>query len=70
LKTAVSQTAIRDAGADNIVLLLQGCLVAGDMIAAAGPQRQPKLRPKAHDLTPPETTMGRFQQGVANERRS
>jgi hypothetical protein len=41
-----AQTAIRDAGADNIALLLQGRLVAGDVIAEAGLSAQPKT-PKA-----------------------
>jgi hypothetical protein len=37
-----AQTAIRDAGADNIALVLQGCLIAGDVIAEAGLTAQPK----------------------------
>jgi hypothetical protein len=37
-----AQTAIRDAGADNIVLVLQGHLIAGDVIAEAGLAAQPK----------------------------
>ncbi|HKD26901.1 MAG TPA: hypothetical protein VKC66_13490 [Xanthobacteraceae bacterium] len=32
-----AHTAIRDAGADNIVIVLQGHLIAGDVIAEAGP---------------------------------
>jgi hypothetical protein len=31
-----AQTAIRDAGADNLALVLQGRLIAGDVIAEAG----------------------------------
>jgi hypothetical protein len=31
-----AQTAIRETGADNIALVLQGQLVAGDVIAEAG----------------------------------
>jgi hypothetical protein len=31
-----AQAAIREAGADNVTLILQGCLVAGDIIAEAG----------------------------------
>jgi hypothetical protein len=31
------------------------------------PHRRKRTR-KLYDLIPPETTMGRFQQGVANER--
>ena len=37
-----AQTAIREAGADNIALLLQGHLVAGDRVAEAGLSAQPK----------------------------
>ena len=37
-----AQTAIREAGVDNIVLLLQGRLIAGDVIAAAGLSAQSK----------------------------
>jgi hypothetical protein len=46
-----AQTAIRDVGADNIVLLLQGSLTAGDVIAEAGLSAQPKAAklPQAHD---------------------
>jgi hypothetical protein len=33
-----AQTSIREAGADNIALMLQGPLIAGDVIADAGPQ--------------------------------
>src|SRR5215813_11488405 len=39
------QTAIRDAGADNIALVQQGRLVAGDVIAEAGLSAQPKAKP-------------------------
>ena len=41
-----AQTAIRDVGADNIVLLLQGHLIAGDVIAEAGLSAQPKAAPR------------------------
>jgi hypothetical protein len=37
-----AQTAIREAGADSIALVLQGRLVAGDVIAEAGLSAQPK----------------------------
>jgi hypothetical protein len=37
-----AQTAIRDVGADNIALVLQGRLVTGDVIAEAGLSAQPK----------------------------
>ena len=37
-----AQAAIRDAGADNIVLVLQGRLIAGAVIAEAGLSAQPK----------------------------
>ena len=37
-----AQTAIREAGADSIALLLQGRLIAGDVIAEAGLSAQPK----------------------------
>src|SRR5262245_24401613 len=50
-----AQTAIRDAGADNIVLLLQGRLVAGDVIAEAGLSAQPKAaKPPATMIRPGE----------------
>ena len=44
-----AQTAIREAGADNIALVLQGRFIAGDRVAEAGLSAQPKA-PKA---TPP-----------------
>jgi hypothetical protein len=37
-----AQTAIREAGADNIALVLQGRLIAGDRVAEAGLSAQPK----------------------------
>ena len=37
-----AQTAIREIGADNIALVLQGHLVAGDRVAEAGLSAQPK----------------------------
>jgi hypothetical protein len=40
-----AQTAIRDIGADNIALVLQGRLTAGDVIAEAGLRAQPKAKP-------------------------
>jgi len=43
-----AQTAIRETGADNIALVLQGHLVAGDRVAEAGLAAQPK----AHSKTP------------------
>jgi hypothetical protein len=39
-----AQAAIRKAGADAIALVLQGCLVAGDIIAEAGLSAQPKAK--------------------------
>src|SRR6516164_8269725 len=47
-----SQTAIRDTGADNIALVLQGLLVAGDRVAEAGLSALPR-KPKAHRPKPP-----------------
>ena len=46
-----AQTAIREAGGDNIVLLLQGRLGAGDVLTEAGLLALPKAaKPKqAHD---------------------
>ena len=41
-----AQTAIREAGADNVAVILQGALVAGDVITEAGLSAQPKT-PKA-----------------------
>jgi hypothetical protein len=37
-----AQTAIREAGADNVAIILQGTLVAGDVITEAGLSAQPK----------------------------
>ena len=42
-----AQAAIREAGTDNIALMLQGRLIAGDTIAGAGLSAQPKAHPKA-----------------------
>ena len=42
-----AQTAIRETGADNIALVLQGHLVAGDRVAEAGLAAQPKAHPKS-----------------------
>jgi hypothetical protein len=41
-----AQATIRESGADNVVLLLQGSLVAGDVLAEAGLSAQLKT-PKA-----------------------
>jgi len=35
---------IREAGADNVALILQGCLAEGDVIAEAGLRAQPKVK--------------------------
>ena len=61
-----AQTAIHDAGADNIALARQGRLIAAT--SSPRPASAHRRSRKLYDLTPPETTMGRFQQGVANER--
>jgi hypothetical protein len=45
-----TQTAIRDVGADNIALVLQGRLIADDVIAEA--DFTPKMQPNRHDLAP------------------
>jgi hypothetical protein len=37
LLAIAASEAIREAGADNLVLLLQGCLAAGDVIAEGRP---------------------------------
>jgi hypothetical protein len=37
-----AQTAIREAGADGVALVLQGCLLEGDIVAEAGLSAQPK----------------------------
>jgi hypothetical protein len=37
------QTGIREAGADNIAVVLQGHLITGDVIAEAGLTAQPKI---------------------------
>jgi hypothetical protein len=58
-----AQSAIRDTSADNIVLLLQRRLAAGDLVAKPASAR--RRRRTESSFTPPETTMGRFQQGVA-----
>jgi hypothetical protein len=42
-----AQTAIRDVGTDNIALVLQGLLVAGDHVAEAGLSALPKVHQKA-----------------------
>ena len=39
-----AQTAIREAGAVAIAVVLQGCLVEGDVIAEAGLSAQPKAK--------------------------
>lgn len=43
-----AQAAIREAGADAIALILQGCLVEGDVIAEAGLSAQLKAAKQAH----------------------
>ena len=42
-----AQKAIREAGANNIVLVLEGRLIAGDVIAEAGLGAQPRAHPNA-----------------------
>ena len=37
-----AQAAIREAGADGVALVLQGCLLEGDIVAEAGLSAQPK----------------------------
>jgi hypothetical protein len=39
-----AQAAVREAGADAVALILQGCLVEGDVIAEAGLSAQPKAK--------------------------
>jgi hypothetical protein len=46
----------------------RGRPIAGEVITEAGPPHSRRRTRKLYDLTPPEPTMGRFQQGVANER--
>jgi hypothetical protein len=50
-----AQRAIREAGADNIALVLQGRFIAGDRAAKTG--RRPSRR---HDQKPPRSIMGRL----------
>lgn len=38
------QTTVRELGADNVVIVLQGSLGAGDAIAEAGLSAQPKVK--------------------------
>ena len=42
-----AQTAIRDVGTDNIALVLQGLLVAGDRVTEAGVSAQSKGHPES-----------------------
>jgi hypothetical protein len=42
-----AQAAINEAGADNLALVLQGRLIAGDVIDGAGLSAEPKAHPKA-----------------------
>jgi len=42
-----AQKAIREASANNIVLVLEGRLIAGDVIAEAGLGAQPRAHPNA-----------------------
>jgi hypothetical protein len=51
----IPQTAIRDTGADNIALVLQGLLVAGDRVAEAGLSALPKVHQKAESPSPQAT---------------
>jgi hypothetical protein len=37
-----TQTAIREAGADNVAIILQGTLTAGDVLTEAGLSAQPR----------------------------
>ena len=49
-----AQTAIREAGADAILLMLQGQLIAGDRVAEAGLSAQPKTpKPPPHQQPEP-----------------
>ena len=49
-----AQTAIREAGADAILLLLQGQLITGDRVAEAGLSAQPKTpKPPPHQQPEP-----------------
>jgi hypothetical protein len=41
-----AQTTIRETGADNVVVILQGALVAGEIVTEAGLSAQPRT-PKA-----------------------
>ena len=64
-----AQKAIREAGANNIVLVLEGRLIAGDVIARGRPRRIAEGAPECSMTSRHQKpTMGRFQQGVANER--
>jgi hypothetical protein len=56
------------AGAGIITPPPQGRPIADEVIAEAGPPHSRRRTRKLYDLTPPEPTMGRLQQGVANER--
>jgi hypothetical protein len=47
------QTAIREAGADNIAVILQGHLIAGDVVAEAGLTAQPKIAKPSPQLPSP-----------------
>jgi hypothetical protein len=50
-----AQAAIRQTGADNIALVLQGHLVAGDRVAEAGLSALPKVHQKAESPSPQAT---------------
>jgi hypothetical protein len=54
------QTATHAAAADNIALLLQGRLVARSRGRTRKRQCCSERARQLHDLTPPETTMGRI----------
>jgi hypothetical protein len=47
-----AQAAIRNAGADSVVPILQGHLIAGDVIAEAGLTAQPKTKPTPRNDPP------------------
>ena len=53
-----AQTTLRQSGADNIVLLLQGRLIAGDVIAEAGLSAQPKAAKPPPRSAVPEINHG------------
>ena len=54
-----AQLAIREAGADNIPLVLQGRLIGGDVVAKAGLSAQPKAAKPAPQRPVRKSIMGR-----------